>query len=200
MISVKVDNQDFITDIGELKTMGDLIELIKATIDPDCIITSLTLAGEPLKDSDWRVPLSVHGEGVLEVTTGDKNEYLSDRLATAENYLSQIIDEFARASELYRSGSVDEANTTLATAVDDLLAFVNWYLALLSVKPEQVASQIQEFDSQIREIKDVCEQLLQQQMFQSWVILGETLQSRLEPQLMKLKSFCERNRTIPGLV
>lgn len=191
MITVKVDTQDLLAEIGELKTMGELIELIKASIDPDSIITSISLGGNPLSESDWRVPLSVHSQSTLEVTTGSKEGYMRERLALAGDYLSQIIDEFRDASAKYLAGNSTDANTVLSGAVDDLLAFVNWYLALLSVEAESLEPTIVEFERRMSEIRDVCEQLLQQQMFQSWQALGEILQNKLEPELNKLKVFCE---------
>jgi hypothetical protein len=195
MISVKVDSQDFPADISHLRTMGDLVELIKATIDPDSIITSMALAGQPITEADWQAPLTSHAQGVLEIATGEKKQYISDRLASAEHYLFQILDEFNQASAKYGEGSSNEANTLLSTAVEDLLAFINWYLALLSVDPISFKDEIESFNVYIKDIQVICEQLVQQQMFQSWTALGETIRTKLEPELSNLKRFCESNAT-----
>ncbi|MCB0323712.1 MAG: hypothetical protein KDD69_09075 [Bdellovibrionales bacterium] len=192
MISVKVDSQEFPADISSVSTMGDLIELVKASIDPDSIIVDMQLGGQSLSEADWRAPLNVHRNVLLEIKTGDKREYLLERLGVAEHYLAQIIDQFDTAGANYRDGHAESANTTLATAVDDLLAFVNWYLTLLSVEAVQLEPQIEEFNTHINAIQQICEQLLQQQMFQSWWALGETITARLTPQLQALKRFCEQ--------
>lgn len=195
MITVKVDSQDFPADISHLRTMGDLVELVKATIDPDSIITSMALAGQPITEADWQAPLTSHSQGVLEIATGEKKQYIADRLSSAEHYLFQILDEFNQASQKYSQGDSTEANTLLSTAVEDLLAFINWYLALLSVDPISFKNEIESFNTYIKDIQVICEQLVQQQMFQSWTALGETIKSKLEPSLHNLKRFCETNAT-----
>ncbi len=195
MIDVKVDGQNFTADMGSVGTMGDLVELVKASIDPDTIITQMVLEGKPLADDDWRSPLHSHGSATLEIATGEKEKYLLERMATAESYLAQIIEEFSQVAGDYSDGKSDEANTMLAVAVDDLLAFVNWYLTLLSVEPVRMQTEIEAFNVHIMSTQEICQQLLQQQMFQSWWALGETIGAKLIPELESLKQFCEANST-----
>ncbi len=193
MIDVKVDGQNFAADIASVGTMGDLIELVKASIDPDTIITQMTLEGKPLADSDWRSPLHSYAESTLEIATGEKGQYVVERMSMAADYVTQIVQEFMQSAGDYRDGKNEEANTMLAGAVDDLLAFVNWYLTLLSVDPDGLLAEIEQFNTHIQSIQEICQQLLQQQMFQSWWALGETIQAKLIPELESLKAFCESN-------
>jgi hypothetical protein len=190
MISVMVDGERLEAPLDGIKTMGELIELVKATIDPDTIIVELKLEGKPLLDSDWRVPLSVHSDSMLEISTGDKQAYFRERLHSAEGYLERIMAGFSRASDSYASCAYDEANQLFKSSVDDLLAFVNWYVNLLSVSPEDTEAELGIYEGHIRSIQSTCEQLLQQQMFQSWSMLGETLEKRLNPELALLREFC----------
>jgi hypothetical protein len=191
MITVKVDGQPFAADISQIRTMGELVELIKATIDPDTIITSLMLEGRSLSDTDWRLPLSAQKPGTLEVSTGDKSVYLTERLKAADSYLEKIIEGFSTAANLYSAKSVEDANRKLASTVEDLLAFVNWYASLLAMDDTKVQMREGEFDGRIRQIKTICDSMLQQQMFHSWAILGETLQNNLKPELERLREFCQ---------
>lgn len=193
MIDVKVDGQAFAADVSSMSTMGDLIELIKASIDPDTIITQMILSGKPLSDADWRSPLNAHRDAILEIATGDKHAYLIERMGTAEHYLTQIVEEFTQSANGYREGKQEDANALLASSVDDLLAFVNWYLTLLSVEPVQMQREIETFNTHIQSIQEICQQLLQQQMFQSWWALGETITAKLIPELQSLKEFCAAN-------
>lgn len=193
MITVQVDGTAMLTEIGDMKTLGDLVELIKATIDPDAIITSLSFGGDVLNDRDWVSPLVTHTGRTLEVTTGSKRTFLADRLKTAEFFIDQIISEFLEASSLYQNGNFEKGNSSFATAVEDLLAFVNWYNSLLLVDEQGMQSQLAEFENHVNVIKKTCEQLLQQQLYQSWWVLAETVKTRLKPLLDDLRAYCLEN-------
>ena len=194
MITVRVDSHDLPADIGSLKTMGDLIELVKASIDPEVIITSLNIGGKPLSEQDWQMPLSVHRDTILEITTGDKGAYVTERLGQSEEHLTHIIAEFEQSSSHFRSSEADNGNRLFATAVDDLLAFLNWYVSLLALEGNAREAQLTQFQAQLGAIKDTCDQLVQQQMYHSWWALGETLQSKLLPLLLQMKEFCRMNK------
>ncbi len=193
MITVQVDGTAMLTEIGDMKTLGDLVELIKATIDPDAIITSMSFGGDVLRDRDWMSPLATHTGRTLEVTTGSKRTFLADRMKTAEFFIDQITGEFIEASSLYQNGNFEKGNGNFATAVEDLLAFVNWYNSLLLVDEQGLARELTEFEVHVNEIKKTCEQLLQQQLYQSWWVLAETVKTRLKPQLDNLRAYCLEN-------
>ncbi len=190
MITVNVDGQPFSADVTQVRSMADLIELVKTVIDPDSIIVSLALDGKPLSDADWRMPLNGQTKSQLEICTGNPELYVRERLEGAASYLTEIIDEFSLSSASYLTAVYESGNQKLAKAVHDLGAFVNWYSSLLGINPAQYASASQDFESRIRQIKLICDQLVQQQMFQSWILLGETIKSRLVPELEKLRAFC----------
>ena len=193
MISVLIDGRPFPGDISEVKTIANLIELIKLTIDPSRIITELRLNGNSLSEVDWRTPLVTLAGSTLEISTGTKNDYVHDRLGQAEELVRQIITEFSEAGEKFRLGQAGPANQRFVGAVRDLNAFVSWYQTILSLAPEQLEKQVVEFTNHVVSIQGVCEQLLQQQLYQSWWALGETVKGRLEPQLQELRDFCVRS-------
>ena len=197
MLSVKVDNQEFSADFSKMRSMNDLIELIKATIDPDKIIVGIELNNEPLSEADWNTPLNTMLNAVqnaeLSVMSGNVQDYMKDRFTVAEPYLQHIMAKFSDASQQYRGGQFENANKQLSTAVQDLLAFLNWYMAVMQMKPESYRTEIGEFNNYVKNLQGVCEGMVQQQMFQAWWALGDTLQSKLTPSLDSLKTFCGRN-------
>ena len=193
MISVLVDGQPFPGDISEVKTIANLIELVKLTIDPSSIITEMRLNEKSLSEVDWRSSLITLAGSTLEVNTGTKNDYVHDRLDQAEELVRQIITEFSEAGDKFRMGQAGPANQSFVGAVRDLNAFVSWYQTILSLAPEQLEKQVIEFTNHVISIQGVCEQLLQQQLYQSWWALGETVKDRLEPQLQELRDFCVRS-------
>ena len=76
MITVKVDGQVLPLELSGIRTMGELVELIKMNIDPDSVISARTIGGRDLVESDWRAPLSVHGGARLEIATATKQQFL----------------------------------------------------------------------------------------------------------------------------
>lgn len=190
MVTVLIDGKPFAAPLGAVNSMTDLIELIRASIDPDTMITSVLLGGKELGDVDWRVPLSVHGTQVLEVTTGSRERYLADRFASSVDYVDHIKEEFAFARSCYEEGKNADANNAMIAAVNDLNAFLNWYNTLLSLAPGDLEQQLSLFRDQVTAISRTCEQMLQQQMYNSWWAIGETMKNELEPKLMTLKDAC----------
>ena len=190
MLKVIIDGQPFSADISALRTLGELVELIKASIDPDSIIVGMLIEGRHLSESDWRAPLSVQGESTLEVETGGKREFAVDRIASSDVVLAEIIEEFKAAKDNFRNGVTMDANSTLQQAVEDLRAFLDWYQTLLAILEEDQDVNKQPFEASIGDIASTCEQLVQQQLYQSWWALGETLETKLEPQLEGLREVC----------
>lgn len=193
MITVRLDGAPWQQNISGVRTMGELVEFVKSNIDPEKIITSLSINGQDLTDGDWRAPLSIQGENVLDVTTGSAESYVVDRLQIAVELVQEITEEFSRARESYQQGGSRDGNVGLNKAVSDLRAFLDWYYSVLSLIPGGNRVNLDGFRAEVGEVTKICEQLLQQQLYQSWWALGQTLQSKLEPKLGELKSFCERS-------
>ena len=193
MLNVTVDNANFSKHIDGMKTMGELVEYIKATIDPDSIITAIDLQGKPISEEIWHMPLTAHQHSTLTVTTGDKYDYLVYRLSTAEAYIDRIADGFKDAGMLYGQRSAISANQLLSQTIEDLLAFLSWYMSVLTIESEVLSQQIDEFNFVVNQMQDVCEVIHQQQLFNNWSSLGKTLEEKLEPVLQEMKKLCRSN-------
>jgi hypothetical protein len=46
----------------------------------------------------------------------------------------------------------------------------------------------------VEDIAECCKRICQQQLYQSWWALGETIEKELEPKLDKLEDFCRSFR------
>lgn len=194
MLRVKINGEQELADIGAINTMADLVELIKSNIDPDSIITSLTLEGRELSDADWRVPLSVQGDALLEVTTGSKEEYVSERLSHAGGYLEQIISQLQTSAAAYREGKNEDANNIFSQTMDDLKAFFNWYGAVLYVLAETAEEDVKDYGENIEPIVEISEEIVQHQLHQSWVLMADVIENKLITRLEKINDFCENLR------
>lgn len=190
MITVEVNGAPLMTVGDEMRTMGDLVELVKANIDPDVMITLLTIDGQQLSENDWRAPLSNYRNEKLEVRTGSKREYLTQRLQSAEQLIGEITRNFEGAGALYNRGDSEQGNAKFGEAVKDFLAFVNWYNTLLQIEPQVLSAASQAFTSHVGALHSTCEQLLQQQLYHSWWALSQTITAKLLPQLNQVQSFC----------
>ena len=192
MIQVQVDGNPLQADLGALNSMGDVLELVKTTIDPDSIITSIQFNGETLSDSDWTLPLSAHRGRMLQIKTGGKREYLAERIALAPEIVERITEEFAEAGGSYRSGFSPNGNSQLGTAVTDLSAFVNWFASLMAMDERLLGDANKQFSAEVGSLHKVCEQMLQQQLYNSWWAISETINSKLTPKLLEIRQLCDQ--------
>lgn len=192
MLNVLVDGQPLSTNVGAVRSMPDLIELIKASIDPDTIIASVSLNGQVLSEADWRAPLSVQGNGSLEVVTTTREQFVADRLQSSMDVVQHVILEFVKAREHFEGNDARDGNKALGTAIVDLKAFLDWYNSVLTMLPASFENERETYMNHVRTIAGTCEQILQQQLFQSWWALSQTLEGKLEPQLNELRTLCEK--------
>ncbi len=171
-------------------TLDELLAHIKEQLPEDQVVSSVQLAGSVVRGVQWQAnPAS--SDGPFEVVTENKAEYLRKRLQSADGYLQQIIQAFAQCVQQYRLEDSSEANTALARAVDDLLAYVQWYLSLLTLDQKRLADHIQSFYAAVDLLQEVCEQLVEPHMYQSNVVVAEQLETRLQPQLLSLQAVCQ---------
>lgn len=180
-MNVQLNGQPFVAGIAAVRTMGELVELIKTTIDPETIITSIQIDGRELSDNDWRVPLSGHSGQQLSINTGSRRAYVMERLAQAPLMIDDIAKQFNRVKEEFHSGASVKGNSNLLSAVKDLKAFIDWYSTLLQMLGD--ANEQQRFNNSVKALTDVCEQLLQQQLYRAWWAMGETIEQKLKPAL-----------------
>lgn len=190
MITLTVDGSNFPVNPGSVKTIAELVELVKASIDPESIITSVVIDGNELTESDWRVPLSVHGNSAVAINSGSRMEYVHRRMETAPIYVERIGESFLKSANLLRNGDITGGNTEYAKAVGDFKAFVSWYDTLLKMMPVKAEGELEKYNATIRDITDVCEQLVQQQLYKAWWAIADTVEKRLLPELSALRTSC----------
>lgn len=192
MVQIHLDGKPLVLEQSAARTLGDIVELVKTNIDPDTIITSLLLEGNSLAESDWFTPIvQQHGKR-LDVTTGTRREFLVDRLSMANEFLSAVMQKFSDVERLYSSGLNLAGNSALSGALKDLHSYVNWYHGILDLDPKLRDTVVVEFNSEISELKLICDELFQHQLYNAWQGVSTTIKSRLIPQLEKFGSSCSR--------
>ena len=194
MVSVRINGaESTVGSSGSLK-ITDLIELIKAAIDPDHMITKLMLDGHELDDQAWAATTSQFETAILEVETGTPESFVSERLDKASEIVRECYLEFRDARKTFQDGKMVQGNQKLVKAVNTLKSFFEWYSTLLDLCDETKKKEM-DISSQVTEISEICKRICQQQLYQSWWALGETIGKELEPKLDKLEDFFRKFRT-----
>jgi hypothetical protein len=193
MLQIMVDKTELKLEISRMRTMGELVEYIKSSIDPDTIILSLTRDEEPLTDNDWSVPLNSFGESKVEITTGSKMEFVQDRLRMSESIVDQIYESFTDLSKLFKHGMENQAHDSFAHSLNDLNAFVGWLYSVFSVDAELFGKEILEFEGLVEDLKMICVDIQRYQMQQAWWNVGDVLDLKLLSNLEQMKELSNRS-------
>lgn len=192
MVQIQLDGKPLVIEQSSAKTLGDVVELIKSNIDPDTIITSLLLEGGSLAEADWFAPLVQQNGKRLDVTTGTKRDFLTDRLSVANEFLTAVTAKFSDVERLFDNGLNLAGSSALSKAIKDLHSYINWYFGVLELDPKLRATVFVELSGDIDELKVICEQLFQHQLFNAWQGISGTIKDRLIPQLGKFAQSCTR--------
>ncbi len=174
-----------------LTKVAELIELIKGSIDPDHMITGVLLDGHELADHEWSASLNQYETSILEIETGTPQEFVSSRLAHSAAVVQNCYMEFRDARKRFHDGQMQEGNQRLLQGVNTLQAFFEWYGTLIELCPVEERERYG-MGGRVEAIGEVCKRICQQQLYQSWWALGETIQQELEPKLDDLEDFCRR--------
>lgn len=191
MVGIRVNGDESGVSVGSLNTIAEVIELIKATIDPEHIVTSILIDGRELSDADWNANLNQFGTAIIEFETGTPIDFVNQRLGVCPELVSTIFLHFRDARKQFQAGDMAGANKKLGQAVTELKAFFGWFMSMVELLPEEKR---QEFSlkSSIEQITATCKTICQQQLYQSWWALGETIKSQLEPQLDEMEDICRK--------
>jgi len=184
-----INGQEAGLNTDGLSNMGEVIELLKSMIDPEHIITSILLDGRELTDEDWNAHASRLSTSILEVETGRPREFAKARLAIASDIVRSCFMGFREARKCFQDGDMQSGNQNLIKAVNTLQAFFQWYSSILQLLPEEEQAPYR-IEPHVERIGATCKRICQQQLYQSWWALGETIKNELEPELDNLEDFC----------
>ena len=189
MVSVRINGEEASLKTDTLHSMADVVELVKTTIDPEHMITNLFLNGKELMPNDWQANANQAGTMVLEVETGTPDAFIRERFGMAWQIVGTMYIEFRDARKNFQGGNMVAGNKKLINAVRTAKAFFDWYGAMLAIVPAERKSEY-DITEQVGMMADICKRLCQQQLYQSWWAIGETIEKELEPTLDKLEDRC----------
>lgn len=191
MLRVRINGKYTDINCTSVARFTDLIELLKMSIDPEHMMTSILIDGRELSDEEWSQSTAQLTGEVLDIETGLPEDYVVDRIQDASRVVRSCFLEFRDARKGFQDGDAVTGNKRLKSAVDTLRAFFEWYGTLLQLVPTPKRSKL-DITPQVQEISETCKQICQQQLYQSWWAVGESLEKELEPKLDKLEDVCRR--------
>jgi len=191
MLRVRINGEYTDVNCSSVPRFTDLIELLKVSIDPEHMITSILIDGREFSDEEWSQNTAQLAGEVLDIQTGQPETYVADRIQDASRVVRSCFFEFRDARKGFQDGDMITGNKRLKSAVDTLRAFFEWYGTLLQLVPTPKRSEL-DITPQVQEISETCKKICQQQLYQSWWALGESLEKELEPKLDKLEDVCRR--------
>ncbi len=186
MVSIVINGVETPIKMQGLQKVTDLLELIKASIDPDHMITNILVNGEDMSEEVWGSNTSSLATSVLEVETSTPDDFVVGRLNIAPSVVQTCYSQFKEARKLFTEGKNQNGNQKLAAATDTLRAFFGWYTSIFQVASDDKKEKL-DITKTTEEVIVICNKICQQQLTQSWKGLAEVLQNELEPKLDQLE-------------
>lgn len=190
-MKIRINGKESALSTDGLPRFTDVIELVKASIDPDHIITGIFVEEREVHEEEWAMTVGQMEGMTLDITTGRAEDYVLERLKDAPQVIRSCFLEFRDARKGFQDGDMQAGNRRLKVAVDTLRAFFEWYGTLMQLVPADDRGKM-DITPQVKDISETCKRICQQQLYQSWWALGESLEKDLEPQLDKLEDVCRR--------
>jgi hypothetical protein len=191
MLRVRINGQFVDFNLANTQRFTELVELIKASIDPEHMITQIHLDGRELNDEEWSMNVTQLPGEVLEIESGNPEDYVAERLQDASRVVRSCYFEFRDARKGFQDGDMQTGNKRLKIAVETLRAFFEWYGTLVQLVSEAKRAKL-DITPEVNDISETCKKICQQQLYQSWWALGESLEKELEPKLDKLEDACRK--------
>jgi len=191
MIRIRINGTETPFNLSGIQRVTDLIELIKAVIDPAHMISRIFFNDRELQDHEWSGTITQMGEGVFEIDTEFPEVYVGSRLRDAGSIVNTCYMQFRDSRKLFQDSRMTDGNKALVEAVNTLKEFFNWYCTMVSILPEDKRGGL-DLTEQMNSLAEVCKRICQQQLYQSWWALGESIKMDLEPKLDQLEDTVRR--------
>ena len=168
------------------KTLGDLLDHILEQ-EPDlgnCFGHIRLNEKEVLADSPETRQTAISLIETLETEVFSLNEILEKNIANAQEYLKKLIPGIQKASELFRSGSEQEANKFFINIIDGM----EWFSQVVDSIAKATESEStyiifvgKDFQDRQNELVELTRQMVDANQNQDWVLLADLLEYEILP-------------------
>lgn len=83
MVAVRINGEEASLQCGASSRFTELVELVKSIIDPDHIITDISVHGRDLSEGEWQGQINQFGTAIVEISTGRVDEYVKEKMAAS---------------------------------------------------------------------------------------------------------------------
>lgn len=191
MVALRINGAESPVRVDSHSRFTDFVELVKSMIDPEHMITSIVIDGVEPSEEDWQGKMNKWETSVFEVQTDTPEQFVRERLGCASDVLRSIYMVCRDARKAFQAGNMQGGNQILSRAVTMMKGFFDWYGAMLQLTPPEKRAEY-DINPQVKELVEICKRICQQQLYQSWWALGESMEKELEPKLDKLEDFCRK--------
>jgi hypothetical protein len=192
MLTVNLDGQNFPFEPLAVRNINELVELVKLNIDSEKLISDINLQGQIVSDVDFRSPLRVHRNSVLDINTTSRSEFVNQRLELAQAYLEVIAGKFNIVPPTFEEVGQEQASVRLADAVNDLNYFLNWFYAVLNTDEQRFQNSKAEVDAYTRELAEICENIVNKQSTSDWSEVCSSIDNEMLVSLVKFSEVIEK--------
>lgn len=119
----------------------------------------------------------------LKVEMAHLKDLVSTNLSNALDYLEKLIPGFEKASDLFRTGSEQEANKYYVQILDGM----DWFSEVVNIimQSEEQGSELPDDEDSLRHrqarLTDIVSQMLEANQNQDWVLLADLLEYEMVP-------------------
>ncbi|MDR2337352.1 MAG: hypothetical protein LBE20_01735 [Deltaproteobacteria bacterium] len=191
MLTVNLDGQNFPFEPLAVQNINELIELVKLNINSEKLISDINLQGQNISEVEYRAPLRIHRNSVLEINTVSREEFVNQRLELAQAYLEVIANKFQLVQPTYEELGQEQAAVCLADAINDLTYFFNWFYAILETDGQRFQNSKAEIDETVKKLTEICERVVEQQLADAWQDVCTLIDAELITSLIAFSEIAE---------
>jgi len=170
----------------EGETLGDLLDHIleKEPALGNCFSNIRLNGKEVMADSSETRQTPLSQIVTLETETLSLNQILEKNIANAQGYLQKLIPGIQKASDLFRSGSEQEANKFFINIIDGMDWFsqvVDSIAKAVDFESDTITFDGKSFQDRQDHLVEMTRQMVEANQNQDWVLLADLLEYEILP-------------------
>ena len=193
MLKVNVDKREIDVTGLPCGSFRELINSLSGDLIKDKFITRLILDGEEYTQEELETrSFKERDEELLEIETTTPEDMKKRGFDLLEEYMTQIVPQMEKASELLRVADEFEANQFYATCLEDLKLLIQLIEDIESVLHMDFA-EVHFCGTPIRErverLSSLIQEMLSSQKDNDWIMLADLIEYELIPLLEEWKEI-----------
>jgi len=174
-------------------TLGDILDQVMANDSEGSVIARVRVNGRVVSHpSPETRRTAVSGIESLDIEMKGLKEAVAKNLTNAEEYLAKLIPGVAKAADLFRSESEQEANKFFINIIDGIEWFstvIETVLAAARIRPEDMIIRNESIQTRQSRLTDLTRQILLANQNRDWVLVADLLEYEILPYYQDWAAF-----------